>query len=156
MTTPATPSDAATLAARIAQLPHLPMVSLWALWDQHFDERPYHHHRTWLESRLAYKLQESALGGLKPAIRRKLEAIGATGILPKRLQREADRLLPGTVLTRVCNDVEHRVLVRGVRDFEYRGQRFTSLTAVARVIAGCSWSGPAFFGLKTVKKGESA
>lgn len=152
MTTHAAPLDAASLAARIAQLPHLPMDSLWALWDEHFDQRPSHHHRTWLESRLAYTLQERALGGLKPALRRQLETIGETGLLPKRLQREADRLLPGTVLTRVYDDVEHRVLVRGVRDFEYRGQRFTSLSAVARVIAGCPWSGPVFFGLKSGKK----
>jgi hypothetical protein len=82
MTAHAPHADAATLAARIAQLPHLPMDSLWALWDEHFDERPNHHHRTWLESRLAYKIQERALGGLKPATRRKLEEIGETGILP--------------------------------------------------------------------------
>jgi hypothetical protein len=113
------------------------MDSLWALWDEHFDERPNHHHRTWLETRLAYKIQERAFGGLKGSVRRKLEEIGETGILPPRLRREADRLLPGTILTRVYDDVEHQVLVRGMRDFEYRGQRFTSLTAVAKVITGC-------------------
>ncbi len=58
------------------------MDNLWALWDEHFDERPNHHHRTWLESRLAYKIQERALGGLKSSVRRKLEEIGETGILP--------------------------------------------------------------------------
>lgn len=155
MTTHAIPPDAASVAARVAQLPNLPMDNLWALWDQHFDERPNHHHRTWLESRLAYKLQERAFGGLKGSVRRKLEEIGETGLLPARLRREADRLLPGTILTRVYDDVEHQVLVRGMRDFEYRGQRFTSLTAVAKVIAGCPWSGPVFFGLKT-KKREAA
>ncbi len=92
-------TDAATITARIAQLPHLPMDSLWALWDEHFDERPNHHHRTWLESRLAYKIQERALGGLKTSVRRKLEEIGETGILPRQLRRDANRLLPGTVLT---------------------------------------------------------
>ncbi len=76
-------TDAASIAARIAPLPHLPMESLWALWDEHFDERPNHHHRTWLESRLAYKIQERALGGLKCSVRRKLEEIGETGILPR-------------------------------------------------------------------------
>jgi hypothetical protein len=131
------------------------MDSIWVLWDEHFDQRPNHHHRTWLESRLAYKLQERAFGGLKIAVRRKLESIGETGVLPKNLQREADRLLPGTILTRIYDDVEHHVLVRGVRDFEYRGQRFTSLTAVARVITGCPWSGPLFFGLKTRSKQEA-
>ena len=148
MTTHAPLPDTATVSARIAQLPLLPMDSIWALWDEHFDQRPNHHHRTWLESRLAYKLQERAFGGLKVPVRRKLESIGETGVLPKNLQREADRLLPGTILTRIYDDVEHHVLVRGVRDFEYRGQRFTSLTALAKVITGCPWSGPLFFGLK--------
>ena len=155
MTTHATLPDTATVSARIAQLPLLPMDSIWALWDEHFDQRPNHHHRTWLESRLAYKLQERALGSLKVSVRRKLESIGETGVLPKNLQREADRLLPGTILTRIYDDVEHHVLVRGVRDFEYRGQRFTSLTALAKVITGCPWSGPLFFGLKARSKQEA-
>jgi len=149
MTTHASPLQATTVAARIAQLPHLPMDSLWALWDEYFDERPRHHHRTWLESRLAYRIQECAFGALKPATRRKLEEIGETGILPRQLRREASRLLPGMVLTRIFDDVEHRVLVRGPHDFEYAGQRFKSLTAIARRITGTQWSGPAFFGLKT-------
>ena len=155
MTTHATLPDTATVSARIAQLPLLPMDSIWAMWDEHFDQRPNHHHRTWLESRLAYTLQERAFGGLKVPVRRKLESIGETGVLPKNLQREADRLLPGTILTRIYDDVEHHVLVRGVRDFEYRGQRFTSLTALAKVITGCPWSGPLFFGLKARSKQEA-
>ena len=155
MTTHAPLPDTATVSARIAQLPLLPMDSIWAMWDEHFGQRPNHHHRTWLESRLAYKLQERAFGGLKVPVRRKLESIGETGVLPKNLQREADRLLPGTILTRIYDDVEHHVLVRGVRDFEYRGQRFTSLTALAKVITGCPWSGPLFFGLKARSKQEA-
>ena len=155
MTTHAPLPDTATVSARIAQLSLLPMDSIWALWDEYFDQRPNHHHRTWLESRLAYKLQERAFGGLKVPVRRKLESIGETGVLPKNLQREADRLLPGTILTRIYDDVEHHVLVRGVRDFEYRGQRFTSLTALAKVITGCPWSGPLFFGLKARSKQEA-
>ena len=154
MTTHAPLPDTATISARIAQLPLLPMDSLWALWDEHFDQRPNHHHRTWLESRLAYKLQERAYGGLNVSVRRKLESIGETGVLPKNLQRDADRLLPGTILTRTYDDIDHHVLVRGVRDFEYRGQRFTSLSAIARVITGSPWSGPLFFGLKSRNKKE--
>jgi hypothetical protein len=146
----------AHLALQIAQLPKLPMEQLWALWDSHFDTRPNHHHRTWLESRLAYRIQELALGGLKPALRRKLQLIGETGLLPKGLQRDSDQLLPGTVLTRTFDDVEHRVTVRGLRDFEYQGRRFTSLSAVARAIAGCPWSGPLFFGLKSGQKKQEA
>jgi hypothetical protein len=82
--------------------------------------------------------------------------IGKTGLLPKGLQRDADRLLPGTVLTRVFDGVEHRVRVVGLRDFEYQGRRFKSLSAVARAIAGCPWSGPVFFGLKPGHKTKMA
>jgi hypothetical protein len=78
-------ADAAAITARIVQLPHLPMDSLWALRDERFDERPNHHHRTWLKSRLAYKMQERALGGLKSPVRHKLEENGETGILPRQL-----------------------------------------------------------------------
>ena len=75
MKTHAPQVEDASVAARVAQIPHLPMDSLWALWDEHFDERPNHHHRTWLETRLAYKIQERTFGGLKGSVRRKLEEI---------------------------------------------------------------------------------
>lgn len=58
------------------------MEALWTLWDEHFKDRPGHHHRLWLESRLAYKIQELAFGGLKPSTRRKLEKIGETVCCP--------------------------------------------------------------------------
>jgi hypothetical protein len=150
VTSQASPSalQSEPLALRLAELPHLTMTQLWRLWDEYFDERPNHHHRTWLESRLAYRMQERAYGALKPLLRRKLETIGETGLLPGRLQNQADQLLPGTELRRSFDNVEHRVIVHGVRDFEYRGQRFKSLSAIARVITGCTWSGPVFFGLK--------
>lgn len=72
-----------------------------------------------------------AFGALKGATRRKLEDIGATGILPARLRRDADRLLPGTVLTRSFGDTEHRVLVRGMRDYEYNGHGRLSGPAIS-------------------------
>lgn len=140
-----------SIADQVAAIPALTMTQLWALWDAYFDARPSHHHRTWLESRLAYKIQEHAYGGLKSAVRRKLELIGETGVMPSRIRKDTDRLLPGSILTRVYDDVEHRVLVRGRRDFEYNGQRFDSLSAIARKISGSQWSGPAFFGLRSKK-----
>jgi hypothetical protein len=43
--------------------------------------------------------------------------------------------------------VLHQVQVTD-RGFDYRGERFTSLSEVARRITGTRWSGPLFFGLK--------
>lgn len=150
--TPSSSPDAISVAARVAHLPHLTMEQLWAMWDDHFDERPPHHQRTWLESRLAYRIQARAFGGVKPSVRAQLEEIGATGLLPKAMRRDANRLLPGTMLMRTFDNVDHRVLVKGPDDFEYEGRRYTSLTAIACHITGTRWSGPAFFGLTTKER----
>lgn len=48
----------------------LPQNHLWALWDEHFPRRPSRVNRRYLEARLAYRLQEIALGGLDTGIQR--------------------------------------------------------------------------------------
>jgi hypothetical protein len=53
----------------------------------------------------------------------------------------------GTRLTREWQGEEHHVTVMA-DGFEYRGQRYRSLSVIARTITGSVWSGPKFFGLK--------
>ena len=141
-------THANSVAIQIAQLPDLPMENLWALWDEFFDRRPGHHHRTYLESRIAYKLQERAFGGLPAALRRRLEKIGETGEIPNQKRRAENQVAPGTVMVREFNGIDHRVTVLDDGRFEYEGRPYKSLTAVARAITGTSYSGPVFFGLK--------
>ena len=43
---------------------------------------------------------------------------------------------------------EHRVTVRDDGAFEYQGQPFKSLSAIARAITGTRWNGWVFFGMK--------
>jgi hypothetical protein len=51
------------------------------------------------------------------------------------------------VLLREWQGVTHQVTV--IEDgVLYRGQRYRSLSEVARLITGSRWSGPLFFGLK--------
>jgi hypothetical protein len=152
---PSTPSTPTSLVAKIAALPQLTMPELWRLWDKHFAQRPAHHHRTYLESRLAYKLQEDAYGSLKPVLRRKLEHIGQTGQVPGHDKGSAHLLVAGTVLVREFNGIEHRVRVMDDARFDYQGQPYKSLSAVARVITGTAWSGPVFFGLKTTTRNNT-
>ncbi|MDO3530811.1 DUF2924 domain-containing protein [Ralstonia pseudosolanacearum] len=136
------------IVAQIAQLPNLPMENLWALWDEFFDRRPGHHHRIYLESRIAYKLQERAFGGLPGTLRRKLEKIGETGEVPNHKRRNENLIAPGTVMVREYNGIAYRVTVLDDGRFELDGRPYKSLSAVARVITGSSYSGPVFFGLK--------
>ena len=65
-----------SVAAQVAALPSLPMTEVWVLWDRFFPRRPDKTNRVYLESRIAYKLQEEAFGGLDPDTRRRLVNIG--------------------------------------------------------------------------------
>ncbi|WP_423827748.1 DUF2924 domain-containing protein [Shimia abyssi] len=56
-------------------------------------------------------------------------------------------LKPGGRLIREWNGVTHVVeVVEG--GFLWKGQRYASLSPIARAITGARWSGPRFFGLK--------
>lgn len=136
-----------TVATRVAALSKLPMPELWALWDRYFPRRPAHHHRGYVEGRVAYKLQEDAFGGLAEESRRQLIRIGAAQSKIKRQRQTEVRVVPGTVLVREFAEREHRVTALPDGGFEYSGERFKSLSAVARRITGTQWSGPLFFGL---------
>ena len=97
---------------------------------------------------IAYKMQERAHGGLAPAIKRRLRALaeeleanGAGALAP------ALSLKPGTRLLREWGGRTHTVIVLD-DGFEYGGERYRSLTQIARRITGAQWSGPRFFGLR--------
>ena len=137
-----------SVAVQVAALSSLPMAELWALWDRYFKHRPQYPNRGHVASRVAYKIQEEAFGGLASATRERLEAIGARHSKIKlRAKPHEFHFAPGTVLVREWGEQDHRVTVTAEGRFEYEGQAFKSLTAVARHITGAHWSGPLFFGL---------
>jgi len=145
-----------TISAQVVALPSIPIADLWALWDKYFPRRPANPNRRFMESRIAYKIQEKAFGGLSQETQRKLINIGMRQSKIKGRQKHADlHLAPGTVLVREWGERDHKVTVTGDGGFEYKGQIFKSLSSVARHIAGTPWSGPVFFGLRSTLK-ESA
>lgn len=54
---------------------------------------------------------------------------------------------PGTRLVRQWGDRVHLVNVQA-NGYEYQGNRYQSLSEIARLITGTRWSGPLFFGIK--------
>ena len=95
-----------------------------------------------------YQLQERAYGGLSMATARKLEQAAAGP--PSRGAAKPTpsvSLRPGTRLAREWHGVTHMVLIHA-DGIEWRGQRYRSLSLVARKITGARWSGPRFFGLR--------
>ena len=137
--------------ARLAALKTTPTPKLKEQWRQLFESEPPAFNRRYLESRLAYRIQELAYGGLKPETVRRLEKLGEEldgGRVDVRKRPANDRPISGTRLIREYQGVEHWVTVRD-DDFEYQGRPYKSLSAIARAITGTPWSGPVFFGLKS-------
>ena len=62
--------------ARLAALKTTPTPKLKEQWRQLFESEPPAFNRRYLESRLAYRIQELAYGGLKPETVRRLEKLG--------------------------------------------------------------------------------
>jgi hypothetical protein len=97
---------------------------------------------------VAYRMQELALGGLRPEPRRRLIRIAQqfkqTG---EATIRARPNLRPGTRLMREWQGRTYDVLVLN-DGFSWQDTRYRSLSALARKITGTAWSGPLFFGLK--------
>jgi Protein of unknown function (DUF2924) len=139
-----------SVMASVAALKTTPTAELKAKWRELFATEPPPYNRRYLESRLAYRIQELAYGGLKPETVARLEALAQDldgGDPRKRRRRAQDRPVTGTRLIREWQGIEHCVTVRD-DGFEYQGRPYESLSAVARSITGTRWNGPLFFGLR--------
>ena len=124
--------------------------TLKARWRELFDTEPPPYNRRFLESRLAYRIQELAYGGLSRETLERLKSMAkqyATKDPAERKARPMLRPVAGTKLIREWQGVEHCVAVRA-HDFEYLGRPYKSLSSVAREITGTKWNGWVFFGLK--------
>ncbi|WP_209426930.1 DUF2924 domain-containing protein [Pararhodobacter sp. SW119] len=139
------------IPARLAALKTTPTLELKQKWRELFDSEPPPFNRHYLESRLAYRIQELAYGGLKLETIRRLERLGEEldgGDRRKRsIRADRDRPIIGTRLVREWQGVEQVVTVTA-EGFEWQGRPYKSLSAIARAITGTRWNGWVFFGLK--------
>ena len=139
------------IPARLAALKTATTPDLKAQWRDLFDNEPPPFNRRYLESRLAYRIQEIAYGGLKPETIRRLERLGEDldGGDRKKSRMRADAMpIAGTRLIREWQGVEYVVTVTA-DGFEWQGRPYKSLSAIARAITGTRWNGWVFFGLKS-------
>ncbi|MBM1222705.1 DUF2924 domain-containing protein [Ponticoccus sp. SC2-23] len=143
------------IPARLAALKTTTTPDLKKQWRELFDSEPPRFNRRYLESRLAYRIQELAYGGLKPETVKRLEALGEQldGGDRKKSRVRADMMpIVGTRLIREWQGVEHVVTVT-TGGFEWQGRPYKSLSAIARAITGTRWNGWVFFGLKNHRRG---
>ena len=153
----------------LGEINRLRQMSVGALRDEWFrlyGEPTASRNRDYLWRRLAWRVQELALGGLSDRARTRIAELAPDAFIracpPRDFQPPAetsaakvtetrpvrDPRLPtaGTILSRQYHGREIRVLT--LEDgFEWDGRRYGSLSEVARVITGQHWNGRLFFGL---------
>ena len=140
-----------SLVARVAALKTSPTPDLKQMWREMFQTEPPPFNRRFLETRLAYRIQELALGGLRRETVKRLEQLGEQldgGKADVRRCRVDGRPICGTRLIREWDGERHEVVVH-VDDFEYAGQRYKSISRIAMVITGTNRNGWTFFGLSS-------
>ena len=148
-TAPAIPPT--DVLGRLAALKTAAIPELKQQWRELFGAEPPPYNRRFLESRLGYRIQELAYGGLKPETLVRLEVLGQQfdgGKIIIRRMRGEDRPIAGTMLIREYQGVEYVVTVTRT-GYEYAGQPYKSLSAIARAITGTRWNGRVFFGLRS-------
>ena len=153
----------------IAALAKMNVAQLRRRYVELFGEENRSANRQYLFRRIAWRLQALAEGDLSERARRRAQELARDADLRSRPPRELvmapapadlktvtgkvalsrdERLpMPGTVLKRVFKGHEYHVTVLP-NGFEYDGQAYRSLSAVAHAITGSHWNGYHFFAIQ--------
>ncbi len=130
-----------------------------------FNEPTTARNKVWLIKRIAWRMQANAEGGLSERARRRAMEIAneadirmtpprerkprvatpaANDVVVKVDSKPTRSLSVGQSLQRVYKGQNIVVLVRG-DGFEWQGEKYKSLTAVAKAVTGKHWNGFNFF-----------
>lgn len=156
------------VAREVATLHKLGVKDLRRRYTEVFGEETPAHNKAWLIKRITWRLQAQAEGDLSERARQRAAELAneadlrlspprppkaptakpasVTPVATTPLPGQPGVPLPGTILTRTYKGqvLQVKVLDRG---FEYQGEVYRSLSAVAKAITGTHCSGNLFFGL---------
>jgi hypothetical protein len=155
------------IAKEVAAMERMTVDQLRSKFVEVFGEGTNSRHKQWMIKRIAWRMQANVEGGLSErALRRAMELANDADLrltAPRERKPEPDAcertvsvaaaikpntsLLPGTVLKREYKGRTIRVTVLA-HGFEFEGERYKSLTAVAKAVTGKHWNGFHFFGLR--------
>lgn len=135
-----------SICSQIDLITSLSTKELRQLWRKKIgtESSPHMQKRALIE-RLAYNTQETILGGLSEATQERLKMFNTRLKQGKPLLDDKIELVPGTILTREYKDRKHVIKILEHENVEYKGEVYTSLSAVARKITGTQWNGRKFF-----------
>ena len=123
----------------VEALAHLDLTGLREAWRKRYGEPPKMRSKDLFARLLAWRIQSDAFGGLDEWT---IKAIQSDKPPPPQVN-----LVPGTRLAREWRGrrYEVEILDEGIG---YDGERYGSLSEVARKITGTRWNGLRFFGLR--------
>ena len=123
--------------ADVMALEPMDLHQLRAEWRRRYGPSPTLRSADMIRYALAWRIQSEAFGAIGPSLRKRLRGAGGP----------IDRFDPGARITREWQGIRHEVeVIDG--GFLYAGQRWKSLSEIARQITGSRWNGPRFFGLR--------
>lgn len=167
---------ALNVGKELADLKQMTVRDLREKYEAVFGEPTMAGNKDWLFKRIAWRIQALSEGDLSERARRRADLLARDADLRTTAPREplaspdgngvgdgaagngvrdakplpslADERVPppGTVLTRVYRGQAYHVVVRD-DGFEYDGQVFRSLSAIAKLITGSHWNGLLFFNI---------
>ena len=164
---------ALNVAKEVAVMRGMTVPDLRRKYAEVFGEDARSRHKAFLIKRITWRMQANAEGGLSERARRRAEELANDADLRVQAPRQArapageagpmargtiasrnDRRLPmpGTVLARDYRGRAVRVTVLQDGRFEYEGEVYRSLSAIAAAVTGSHWNGYYFFGLKGRKE----
>lgn len=152
----------------VAALERLTVGELRERYADLFQEKTGACNRKWLIRRIIWRMQSLEGGGLSQRARDRADELANTSDLrvtaprtpqvsldaPERTKTTACRIeggprlpLPGTLVTRQYKGrlIQVKVVAQG---FEYEGELYKSLSAVAKKVTGSHWNGFKFFNLQ--------
>jgi Protein of unknown function (DUF2924) len=170
-----------TLENQIESLNRQSVRQLRELYAATFGETTNAGNRSWLVRKIAWRMQANEQGGLTEKVRQRARELAndadlrvvppkaaspthapnpvgssATTAAREPLPAKRDPRLPapGTIVTKQYKGETLQVLLQA-DGFEFRGERYASLSAIAKRITGSHINGFAFFQLSSNRKGAN-
>jgi hypothetical protein len=158
------------IGKEIAALKRMTVPNLRRKYAEVFGENTTSRHKQFLIRRIIWRLQANQEGDLSERARRRAMELaadsdvrltaprtkasapgGVTKVSAIQITQDGRLPMPGAIITRRYKGetIEVRVLPHG---FEYEGEIYRTLSAVARMVTGTHWNGYHFF--KLGKKGR--
>jgi hypothetical protein len=149
---------------QIQHLENADISEVQAQYKELFDKEAPCANKAYLIKKMAYKLQETACGGLSDRVNMQISKLiqkydpinnkalrpqvvsGGKNLVSIPFMRDKRLPIPGTMIHKKYKgqDIHVKVLDKG---FEYNDRRYRSLSSVALEITGAHWNGFSFFNL---------